>query len=268
MKPAARTFPGQMGTAPTETNEAALLPRPGRQLYAGLGQPVTSDDGRADRYQIRLWWKPLVWWIWLGGGLIAIKGQTGAAGMRVLIGDGAEVAAAAPFSASISGDNEGSGTVAVRTNPAAAAIPAPAPSSFVIQAGAGNISEIIDAADTAVPPTVLARGPYAPGAWIPVHCIDVQLSGSLQPGDSFTVQPTPAGMAYNGNIRALIDTRLGNPGFEGKFTREVTRVATNLSDTTALATAAQAVRDKALEARDSASAVNLDEEAAELIRFQ
>src|SRR3546814_10587039 len=41
-----------------------------------------------------------------------------------------------------------------------------------------------------------------------------------------------------------------------------------LSDTTALATAAQAVRDKALEARDSASAVNLDEEAAELIRFQ
>src|SRR3546814_1314797 len=91
---------------------------------------------------------------------------------------------------------------------------------------------------------------------------------SLQPGDSFTVQPTPAGMADNGNIRGLIDTRLGNPGFEGKFTREVTRVATNLSDTTALATAAQAVRDKALEARDSASAVNLDEEAAELIRFQ
>src|SRR3546814_20557320 len=61
-----------MGGAPTETNEAALLTRPGGQLYAVLGQPVTSDDGRADRYQLRLWWKPLVWWIWLGGGLIAI----------------------------------------------------------------------------------------------------------------------------------------------------------------------------------------------------
>src|SRR3546814_6594345 len=94
------------------------------------------------------------------------------------------------------------------------AIPAPAPSSFVIQAGAGNIYEIIDAADTAVPPTVLASGPYVPGAWIPVNGFDVQLSGSLQPGDSFTVQPTPAGMADNGNIRALIDTRLGNHGFE------------------------------------------------------
>ena len=61
-----------MGTAPTETNEAALLTRPGGQFYAVLGQPVTSDDGRADRYQIRLWWKPLVWWIWLGGALIAV----------------------------------------------------------------------------------------------------------------------------------------------------------------------------------------------------
>jgi cytochrome c-type biogenesis protein CcmF len=37
-----------------------------------LGQPVTGADGRADRYQLRLWWKPLVWWIWLGGTLIAI----------------------------------------------------------------------------------------------------------------------------------------------------------------------------------------------------
>ena len=72
MRPEARTFPGLMGTPPTETNEAALLTRPGGQLYAVLGQPVASDDGSADRYQIRLWWKPLVWWIWLGGGLIAL----------------------------------------------------------------------------------------------------------------------------------------------------------------------------------------------------
>ncbi|WP_374526341.1 heme lyase CcmF/NrfE family subunit [Sphingopyxis sp.] len=72
LHPAARTFPGLMGGPPTETNEAALLTRPGGQLYAVLGQPVTGPDGRADRYQLRLWWKPLVWWIWLGGALIAV----------------------------------------------------------------------------------------------------------------------------------------------------------------------------------------------------
>lgn len=65
-------FPGLMGTPPTETNEAALLTRPGGQLYVVLGQAVTSADGTADRYQLRLWWKPLVWWIWLGGALIAV----------------------------------------------------------------------------------------------------------------------------------------------------------------------------------------------------
>ena len=72
LHPAARTFPGLMGGAPTETNEAALLTRPGGQLYAVLGQPVPGEAGAPDRYQLRLWWKPLVWWIWLGGGLIAL----------------------------------------------------------------------------------------------------------------------------------------------------------------------------------------------------
>ncbi|MCC2603392.1 heme lyase CcmF/NrfE family subunit [Sphingopyxis yananensis] len=74
MYPESRMFPGLMGTSPTETNEAALLTRPGGQLYAVLGVPVPSADGAPDRYQLRLWWKPLVWWIWLGGGLIALGG--------------------------------------------------------------------------------------------------------------------------------------------------------------------------------------------------
>ena len=72
LKPESRTFPGLMGGAPTETNEAALLTRPGGQLYAVLGQPVPGEAGALDRYQLRLWWKPLVWWIWFGGALIAL----------------------------------------------------------------------------------------------------------------------------------------------------------------------------------------------------
>ncbi len=203
-----------------------------------------------------------------GGDWFALKGATGAAGMRVLVTDGDKLAAAAPWSASVSAANLGSGQIAVRTNPLAATIPAPVPASFVIQAGVGGTYEVLDAADAAIPPTVLASGPYVPGAWIPVNGFDVQLSGSLQPGDKFTVQPTPAGMSDNANMLSLINTRLGNPGIEGRYTREVTRVATNLRDTSALATASKAVRDKALEARDAGSAVNLDEEASDLIRFQ
>ncbi|MBA3576273.1 MAG: heme lyase CcmF/NrfE family subunit [Sphingomonas sp.] len=54
---------------PTETNEAAIQTVLTGQLYAVLGKP--ADDGR---WQLRLWWKPLVTLIWLGGGLIALGG--------------------------------------------------------------------------------------------------------------------------------------------------------------------------------------------------
>jgi cytochrome c-type biogenesis protein CcmF len=54
---------------PTETNEAAIATLAGGQLYSVLGQP----DGQG-RWQLRLWWKPLVTLIWLGGGLIGLGG--------------------------------------------------------------------------------------------------------------------------------------------------------------------------------------------------
>jgi cytochrome c-type biogenesis protein CcmF len=54
---------------PTETNEAAIATMLGGQLYTVVGQP--DEQGR---WQLRLWWKPFVTLIWLGGGLIALGG--------------------------------------------------------------------------------------------------------------------------------------------------------------------------------------------------
>jgi cytochrome c-type biogenesis protein CcmF len=54
---------------PTETNEAAIETLVGGQLYTVLGQ---SDE--QGRWQLRLWWKPLVTLIWLGGALIGLGG--------------------------------------------------------------------------------------------------------------------------------------------------------------------------------------------------
>jgi cytochrome c-type biogenesis protein CcmF len=56
-------------TPPQETAESALLTRWNGQLYAVLGQEAA--DGR---WQLRLWWKPFVTLIWLGGILIALGG--------------------------------------------------------------------------------------------------------------------------------------------------------------------------------------------------
>ncbi len=65
MRPQQRFF----STPPTTTNEAAISTRWDGQLYAVLGQP----DGQG-RWQLRLWWKPFVTFIWFGGILIALGG--------------------------------------------------------------------------------------------------------------------------------------------------------------------------------------------------
>jgi len=65
LAPQSRTFldPQQ------ETSETALLTRWNGQLYAMVG-----DEGEDGRWQVMVWWKPFVTWIWLGGLLIALGG--------------------------------------------------------------------------------------------------------------------------------------------------------------------------------------------------
>jgi cytochrome c-type biogenesis protein CcmF len=65
LKPQARMFPNP----PTETSESAISTRLDGQLYTVLGKQ--DEEGR---WQLRLWWKPWVTLIWLGGGLIALGG--------------------------------------------------------------------------------------------------------------------------------------------------------------------------------------------------
>ncbi len=64
-RPQARNFwaPAQ------QTSESALLTRWNGQLYSVLGEEASDN-----RWQIRLWWKPFVTLIWLGGMLIALGG--------------------------------------------------------------------------------------------------------------------------------------------------------------------------------------------------
>jgi cytochrome c-type biogenesis protein CcmF len=65
MKPQARMF----SSPPTETSEADIKTMVDGQLYTVLGKP---DEG--GRWQLRLWWKPAVTLIWLGGALVALGG--------------------------------------------------------------------------------------------------------------------------------------------------------------------------------------------------
>ena len=65
LRPQARMF----SSPPTPTSEAAIATVLDGQLYVALGE---SDE--QGRWQLRLWWKPAVTLIWLGGALVALGG--------------------------------------------------------------------------------------------------------------------------------------------------------------------------------------------------
>ena len=65
IRPQGRSF----WSPPQQTSESALVTRWNGQLYAVLG-----DEAQDGRWQLRLWWKPFVPLIWLGGVLVAIGG--------------------------------------------------------------------------------------------------------------------------------------------------------------------------------------------------
>jgi cytochrome c-type biogenesis protein CcmF len=74
LNPQSRFFP----SPPTTTNEAAIDTSWNGQLYAVLGE--RDNQGR---WQLRLWWKPFVTLIWLGGVLIAFGGALALVGRVV-----------------------------------------------------------------------------------------------------------------------------------------------------------------------------------------
>jgi cytochrome c-type biogenesis protein CcmF len=65
LRPESRLF----SSPPTPTSEAAIRTLWDGQLYVALGEP-----DQIGRWQLRLWWKPLVTFIWLGGIMIAFGG--------------------------------------------------------------------------------------------------------------------------------------------------------------------------------------------------
>ena len=65
LKPQTRYF----SDPPTETNEAAIDTFWNGQLYTVIGKPDPWGG-----WQVRLWWKPFVTLIWVGGALVALGG--------------------------------------------------------------------------------------------------------------------------------------------------------------------------------------------------
>ncbi|MDH5822752.1 flagellar hook-associated protein FlgK [Luteimonas sp. RD2P54] len=116
--------------------------------------------------------------------------------------------------------------------------------------------------------------PYTPGQTISANGWSMTLDGAPAAGDAFTVGPTGAGSSDNGNAALLAnldDARTLNGGtvsLNGAVAGLTTTVGSAARQAEYSADAQQVIHDQALAARDSVSGVNLDEEAADMLRLQ
>lgn len=115
---------------------------------------------------------------------------------------------------------------------------------------------------------------YTSGSPISVNGWEVTINGDAAAGDSFSVGPTQADSGDNRNARLLADIsnlKLLDGGRNTLGTANsamVTRVGSQSAQADAQYSAQSVLHTQTLTARDSVAGVNLDEEAAELMRFE
>ena len=190
-----------------------------------------------------------------------------AANINALITDTARIAAALPVRASVATANLGSGGLSVTgvTPPAGANLTQAVTVTFtsattfnVSGTGTGN-------------PTGLT---YTPGMTLSYNGWSAKLIGTPMAGDTFGVGPNTNGAGDNGNllaISALGTARLiagGTQSAGESYAQTVSDVGNQARAAGAGAKAQQAVLTQATQASQAVSGVNLDEEAANLLKYQ
>ncbi|MGH8445039.1 MAG: flagellar hook-associated protein FlgK [Solimonas sp.] len=113
---------------------------------------------------------------------------------------------------------------------------------------------------------------YTAGSAISVNGWSLTLNGTPAAGDSFAVKQTGANSSDNGNAQALATlggkALFGTDSLNAAQSALTTRAATAAQQASLALDAQAAVQTQAQAARESTSGVNLDEEAADLVRFQ
>ncbi len=183
--------------------------------------------------------------------------------MQVLVTDPSEIAAAAPIVAQAGAGNQGNATISPGevlnpTNPAlrtAATITFTSATTYTISGD----------------PTVHT---YTPGADIDANGWRVEINGTPAVGDTFRVGDNSNGTGDNRNallLAGIMSEPVLNNGTTsmtsaiGQFVGDI-GVKTNQAQVTAAAQ--KVVAEESQESMQSVSGVNLDEEAANLLRYQ
>lgn len=195
--------------------------------------------------------------------------QGGATNFSLAVNDPRAVAAATPVRSEAIGSNQGSGEITATS--VADASHASLRSPVEIQFTGPTTFDVVDS----ISGTNLATGqPYTSGDPIAFNGWQVSISGAPARGDKFLVTDNSGGVGDNGNMRALADLQMGSTllngthSYQGVHDRLVTDVAAQGSRTASTMKSQSNLLAQAEKTRDAVSGVNLDEEAANLLRYQ
>ena len=234
----------------------------------GLRFEITAAPANGDTYLIR-------------------PTRNGAKDMQMLLANNRQIAAAAPLRSLAAPTNTGSGEISAGVvtdinNAVFQSTPGQLSPPVLVRFTAANSYDIYDNTNSAAPVLLEAGITYNPatgGEVFPTpggldHGYSLQLSGSPAAGDEFSSEYNTGGVGDNRNallMSALASNKLmanGTASINDSYNSLVADVGTGTKQAELNMLAQNRVLDQAISRREAVSGVNLDDEAANLIRFQ
>ena len=186
-------------------------------------------------------------------------------GINVKITDKSAIALGSPLASAAASGNAGTGSISAPTVTAAGAnLTQPVSITFT----SANTFDVTG-------PGLLATGvAFKAGEDISYNGWKLQISGVPASGDSFTVGAGSNGSGDNRNALALAALQSANTTdgasttFQGAYSQLVNQVGNKTRELASTSAAAEQLRASAVSSQQAESGVNLDEEAANLLRYQ
>ena len=201
--------------------------------------------------------------------------RSGAQSLAVALTDARQIAAAAPIRSSAAVANTGTARISAGTVDAQSPINPDLRNRVTITFTSTTTADVFDVTSG----LMTAGVPYTAGADIAYNGWTTQITGNPAVGDVFTIEANANGVADSRNVALLgalqtRNTMNANSGstptasYQSAYAQIVSAVGSKANEVAAMGASQQGLADHASLALQSLSGVNLDEEAANLLRYQ
>jgi len=252
------------------------------QVIAMTGTGTAADPFIAEGVSLEIMAAPVN-----GDAYIIRPTRNGAADMEMLLANGRQIAAAAPIRSLSADANTGTGTISAGVvtdinNAAFQTTPGQLSPPVLIRFTAANSYDVYDNTNPAAPVILeagIAYNPATGGDVFPTpggmnNGYDLRITGAPVVGDEFSSEYNTGGVGDNRNallMAGLANSKVmanGTASINDSYSSLVSDVGTATKQAELSSLSQGRVLEQATSARESTSGVNLDEEAANLIRYQ